>query len=232
MMGTPTEASKSPFVRIAIPKAWCVAALLGAGLLASTESRAQAVCGTSQSQVNHDHDLPRDCATGLCIERVCVDTLFRRATVCGHGFQGTPAVNVGGDRAPVLSTALPSPAGACGSFDEALVIGLDDADEGQQKLAVSNGTRRSEPFFIRVGELAGPQGPIGPAGPVGPKGDTGATGAPGAKGDPGARGDPGATGAPGARGDTGAVGATGEKGDVGAAGPRGDTGATGAMGMR
>ena len=48
-------------------------------------ARAQ-TCAPSQIQVNHDADLARDCSAGICVERACVDTLYRRITVCGHGF--------------------------------------------------------------------------------------------------------------------------------------------------
>ena len=69
------------------------------------------------------------------------------------------------------------------------------------------GNLKSEPFFIKVGELAGPQGPMGPAGPTGPTGPQGP------------KGDTGATGATGATGTNGSNGATGATGDPGAAGP-------------
>ena len=145
------------------------------GLLVALPARAQTTCSPAGAQVSHDSDLAADCAASLCVERVCVDTLYRRATVCGHGFAGAPAVLVGGQSVTVLSNTP----GPCGAGDEAMVIGLDDAIEGQHKLVVYNGSRKSEPFFIKVGDLAGPQGPVGPqgqAGPVGPRGNTGPQG--------------------------------------------------------
>ena len=141
-------------------------AVLLPGLLVAAPARAQTICSPVGAQVSHDSDLAADCAAGLCVERVCVervcvDTLYRRAAVCGHGFAGAPAVLVGGQTVPVLSNTP----GPCGAGDEAMVIGLDDAIEGQHKLVVYNVSKKSEPFFIKVGELAGPQGPIGPQGP-------------------------------------------------------------------
>src|SRR6266852_1612428 len=52
--------------------------------LAPASARAQS-CAPSNLQINHDADLANDCASGLCVERVCVDTVYRVVTICGHG---------------------------------------------------------------------------------------------------------------------------------------------------
>jgi hypothetical protein len=204
-----------------------VTAALAFALLAAAPARAQTTCASNASQLNHDRDLAADCAAGLCVERACVDTLYRVATLCGHGFGGSPGVTIGGQALPVLG----SRPGACGATDEALLIGLSEAAEGQHKLVVTNGGMKSEPFFLKVGDLAGPQGPQGVAGPAGPKGDTGPQGPKGDTGPQGAQGLAGADGAQGAIGLTGPQGAKGDKGDKGDTGPMGATGAQGAVGL-
>ncbi|MBS2024221.1 MAG: hypothetical protein JST92_17605, partial [Deltaproteobacteria bacterium] len=154
------------------PKAWLVSAILGIGVMLTSPANAAGTCATASSQVNHDWDLARDCASGTCIERVCVDTLYRQATLCGHGFSGSPTVKFGADIADIVSYAVPAAGAPCGAYDESLVVSLDEIDEGQQKLTVTNGTKASDPFFVKIGELAGPQGTAGPQGPAGPQGAT------------------------------------------------------------
>jgi hypothetical protein len=202
-----------------------LATLAAAMLSAPTPAHAQSNCAPGTAQLNHDRDLARDCASGLCVERACVNTLYRSATLCGHGFFGAPSVLIGGQSLPVL----PSAPGLCGAMDESLVVGLVEAAEGQHNMVVLNGAMKSEPFFIKVGELAGPQGPMGATGAQGPKGDTGPQGA------AGAQGTAGAAGAQGPKGDTGpqgAIGAQGPAGAAGAQGPKGDTGPQGAIGAQ
>jgi hypothetical protein len=55
-----------------------------------------------------------------------VDTLYRRAILCCHGFSGSSTVTVGGQVVPVLSSV----AASCGGTDQAMVVGLDDTEEG------------------------------------------------------------------------------------------------------
>ncbi len=208
-----------------------VLATLAAALLSAAPAHAQSTCAPGTAQLNHDRDLARDCASGLCVERACVNTLYRLATLCGHGFFGLPSVLIGGKAQPVL----PSAPGLCGVNDESLVVGLDDSAEGQHKLVVLNGAMKSEPFFIKVGELAGPQGPAGAQGPAGPAGPQGPVGATGAKGDTGPQCAQGLSGANGANGAQGPMGATGAQGAIGLTGPqgaKGDKGDTGPMGAQ
>jgi len=55
-------------------------AVIALALLAAGPARAQATCAAAGAQINRDADLARDCAAGVCVERVCVDTVYRRAT--------------------------------------------------------------------------------------------------------------------------------------------------------
>jgi hypothetical protein len=194
--------------------------------LAPASARAQS-CAPSNLQVNHDADLAKDCASGLCVERVCVDTLYRVVTICGHGFGTTPSVLVGGDSLTVLQSIAASSSSPCGTADDGIVASLNETAEGQHKLKVIASGIASEPFFVKVGDLAGPQGPTGATGPQGIQGPTGPTGATGAQG---LQGLTGATGAQGLQGLTGATGAQGPTGATGSQGLQGLTGATGATG--
>jgi hypothetical protein len=159
--------------------------------LAPASARAQS-CAPSNLQINHDADLANDCASGLCVERVCVDTLYRVVTICGHGFGTTPSVLVGGDSLTVLRSIPASSSSPCGTVDDGIVASLNETAEGQHKLKVFASGIGSEPFFVKVGDLAGPQGPTGATGPQGIQGPTGPTGATGAQG---LQGLTGATGA-------------------------------------
>src|SRR5260221_12966098 len=96
-----------------------VSGRLIAALLPSA-TRAQ-TCAPSQIQVNHDGDLARDCVSGICVERACVDTLFRRITVCGHGFGVSPTVVVGGDALAVQLSVPASAASPCGPMDDGIL---------------------------------------------------------------------------------------------------------------
>jgi hypothetical protein len=220
----------------------CLAlSILSFTLLAAAPVRAQN-CLPSASANNHN----AECGAGLCVERVCVNTLFRNALLCGQGLAGpsAPTVNLGGVNLPILGSWVASASAPCGASDDALSVALSEVDEGQHRLVVSSGALRSEPFFVKIGDLAGPQGPAGPigaTGPIGPKGDPGVAGSAGAKGDIGAtgavgpKGDPGVAGSAGAKGDIGATGAIGPKGDLGvagSAGAKGDPGVAGSAGAK
>jgi Collagen triple helix repeat (20 copies) len=195
----------------------------------STSVRAQQACVSASVQAN-DADSGSDCKAGICIERVCVDTVFRLATICGHGFAGSPSVTLGGSPLTIASVTVQGGAGPCGNSDDAIVASLIDSVEGQHKLTVSNAGVQSEPFFLKVGNLAGPQGPPGPqgaAGPPGPIGPQGAAGPPGPIGPQGAAGPPGPIGPQGAAGQQGATGSQGPAGQTGTQGPTGPSGVLG-----
>ena len=200
------------------------ATLMGIALLATSPARAQQAqsCSASQSQLNHDAGLASDCASGICVERACVSTLYRSITICGHGFAGVaaPTVNIGGH--VVAGTAsLADASSPCGTFDETVVASIDETAEGQHKLIVINAAgQRSEPFFVKVGELAGPPGPPGPAGAQGPSGPTGPQGLAGAIGPQGPAG---------AQGPAGPQGQAGLQGIQGAPGPAGLANASGSI---
>ena len=179
---------------------------------------------TGQTCQDRDRD-PYD----ACITSVKVDTLWRTITINGSNFTGepgaptvVPTVKLGKDWLLVISASATS-----------IVAALDEMDEGQHPLAVYVAGDRSNTVSVKVGELAGPQGPkgdtgpmgpAGPAGPIGPKGDTGPrgdSGLQGPKGDPGFDGLPGSPGRDGAPGLQGPPGIQGPQGPVG---PKGDTG--------
>jgi hypothetical protein len=175
--------------------------------------------------LNHDIDLSRDCSAGLCVERVCVDAVYRNLILCGHGLAVSPAptVTLGGMMLQVLETWPAAATSPCGAVDDALEAALSEVDEGQHKLVVANAALISEPFFVTVGNLAGPQGPPGPPGAPGPQGPQGPPGPTGAQGPPGPTGATGAQGPQGDKGDTGGTGPQGPAGPPGSTGPASGT---------
>ncbi len=190
-------------------------------------------CSNLRAASNHDFDPAKDCATGICVLRVCPDTTYRVMTICGHGFGSTPRVALGGEILITQQVLAASSGSPCGGTDESIIASLDEGVEGTHKLVVANGTASSEPFFVKIGDLAGPQGPAGSAGPPGPQGIAGAVGPAGLKGATGPAGTAGlkgATGSAGIAGLTGAVGPAGIAGLTGATGPAGIAGLTGATG--
>jgi len=191
-------------------------------------------CSNLRAASNHDFDPAKDCATGICVLRVCPDTTYRVMTICGHGFGSTPRVALGGEILITQQVLAASSGSPCGGTDESIIASLDEGVEGTHKLVVANGTASSEPFFVKIGDLAGPQGPAGSAGPPGPQGIAGAVGPAGLKGATGPAGIAGLTGATGPAGSAGLTGATGPAGpagQTGAVGPAGTPGVSGTNGM-
>jgi hypothetical protein len=169
-------------------------------------ARAQTCSASSaQAELNHDAQLVSDCAAGVCVERVCPDTTYRTLVICGHGFAASPlSASLGGQDLAVQQVLAASAGTPCGGTDETIVASLDEAAVGQHKLVVTAAGKKSDAFFVKVGELAGPQGPAGPVGPPGPQG------APGPKGDPGVAGPMGPQGPAGPQGEAGPAGPAGK----------------------
>src|SRR5712691_6743250 len=136
--------------RSALGFAGAAAALVAIGAAAPAQAQ---TCPPAQLQLNHDADLANDCATGVCVERVCINTLYRTITICGHGFGAAPGVVVGGSALTVQQSVPASASSPCGTVDDAIVASLDEATEGHHKLAVTASGMTSEPFFVKIGDL-------------------------------------------------------------------------------